>query len=476
MIRSTLLTHTTMGLLTRSALGCALALGTIAAAGMTSAPAQAAEKKPAAPKLSLSKPFMAAAGPLQKAIEGAKSRADVVAARVRTEATDAAVKAAQGAPARKTANDNHAAALAALGTTLTAEKAQLEAAYALIVNPDDRFMAGNLALSLGQVSKDNAILRRGLASMLESGKVAVAEQPKLNFYLGSLAYDAKDFATARSALTAAVNGGYHDNDADALLADAYVIDKQVPQGLAIMRQLVEAGRTSGKPAGQNVMRRGLSVAYTNKLLSDAGFFSAALAEAYPSATNWNAAIAIVRDIGKFPAQESLDLLRLMQRTNSFVEERDYVDYIEAADARRSPGEVLKVIALGTAAGKLRANDVFVAESRTIANQRLAADKASLPGFERDARSASSTAATAMAAADAFLSYEDFAKAADLYRIAEAKPGADKDRANTRLAIAQIGLGQIAEAKVTLAKVNGPRKTMAGLWSIYAASLAAKPAM
>ncbi len=476
MIRSTLLTHTAMGLLTRSALGCALALGTIAAAGMDSAAAQAAEKKPAAPKLSLSKPFMAAAGPLQKAIEGAKSRAEVVAARARTEATDAAVKAAQGAPARKTANDNHAAALAALGTTLTAEKAQLEAAYALIVNQDDRFMAGNFALTLGQVSKDNAILRRGLASMLESGKVAVAEQPKLNFYLGSLAYDAKDFVTARSALTVATNGGYHDNDADALLAEAYVIDKQVPQGLAIMRQLVEAGRTSGKPAGQNVMRRGLSVAYNNKLLSDAGFFSAALAEAYPSATNWNAAIAIVRDIGKFPAQESLDLLRLMARTNSFVEERDYVDYIEAADARRSPGEVLKVIALGTAAGKLRANDVFVSESRTIANQRLAADKASLPAFERDARSAKATAATAMAAADAFLSYDDFAKAAELYTIAEAKPGADKDRANTRLAIAQIGLGQIAEAKVTLAKVSGPRKTMAGLWSIYAATLAVKPAM
>lgn len=478
MNRSTLFTQTAIGLLTRSALGCALALGTIAVAGMASAPAQAADKKKpaAAPKLSLSKPFMAAAGPLQKAIEAAKTRADVVAARTQFEATEAAIRAAQGAAARKTANDNHAVTLAALGKTLTAEKAQLDAAYALIVNPDDRFMAGNLALTLGQVSKDNTILRRGLASMLESGKVAVAEQPKLNFYLGSLAYDAKDFVTARSALTAAVNGGYHDNDADALLADAYIIDKQVPQGLAIMRQLVEAGRASGKPAGQNVMRRGLSVAYNNKLLVDAGFFSAALAETYPTATNWNAAIAIVRDIGKFPAQESLDLLRLMQRTKSFIEERDYVDYIEAADARRSPGEVLKIIGLGSAAGKLKANDVFVAESRTIANQRLAADKASLPGFERDARSASSTAATAMAAADAFLSYDDFAKAADLYRIAEAKPGADKDRANTRLAIAQIGLGQLAEAKVTLAKVNGPRKTMAGLWSIYAASLVAKPAM
>ena len=468
MIRSTFLT--------RSAAGIALALSTVAVAGLASAPALAAEKKPAAPKLSLSKPFMAVAAPLQKSIEAAKTRADVVAARTQVDATEAALRAAQGAAARKAANDKNTAAISALGNTLTAEKAQLEGAYAAIANQDDRLMAGNLALSLGQLAKDGTILRRALSTMLESGKVAPAEQPKLNFYLGNLAFDAKDYATARSALTAAIGGGYHDNDADALLADAYILDKQVPQGLAMLRQQVDAGRASGKPAGLNVMRRALSVAYNNKLLGDAGFFSAALAEAYPTAPHWNAAIAIVRDIGKFAPQETLDLMRLMERTKSFVEERDYVDYIEAADARRSPGEVLKIVGMGTAAGKLKANDVFVAESRTIANQRLAADKATLPAFERDARAANATGATTMAAADAFLSYEDFAKAADLYKLAEAKPGVDKDRINTRLGIAQISLGQIAEAQATLGKVNGPRKTTAQLWLIYAATLVAKPAI
>lgn len=468
MIRSTFLI--------RSAAGIALALSTVAVAGLTSAPALAAEKKLAAPKLSLSKPFMAAAAPLQKALEAAKARPDVLAARAGVDTTEAAIRAAQGSAARKAANDNNTAALAALGNTLTAEKAQLEGAYTVIANQDDRLMAGNLALTLGQLAKDSAILRRAIATMLESGKVAPTEQPKLNFYLGSLAFDAKDFVTARSALAAAVGGGYHDNDADALLADAYILDKQVPQGLAMLRQQIEAGKVSGKPAGQNVMRRGLSVAYNNKLYNEAAFFSAALAETYPNAINWNAAIAIARDLGKFPPQETLDLMRLMDRTKSFLEERDYIEYIQAADARRSPGEVLKIIGQGTAAGKLKASDLFVAESRTIANGRLAADKATLPAFERDARAGSATAATAMAAADAFLSYEDYAKAADLYRIAEAKPGADKDRANTRLGIAQLGLGQTAEARASFAKVGGTRKGMAQLWSIHAASLVAKPAM
>jgi hypothetical protein len=466
-------------LLSRSAMALALTLGTIAGAGLVSSPALAAKKEPkpaAAPKLSLSKPFMAVAAPLQKALEAAKTRPDVVAAKAQADASEAAMRAAQGAAARKAAGDNNSAMLAALGNTLTAERAQLDASFPLIVNQDDRFMAGNLALSLGQLSKDSATLRKGIGAMLESGKVAATEQPKLHFFVGSLAFDAKDYAAARTSLTAAVNGGYHDNDADALLADAYIVDKQVPQGLAMLRQQVEAGRAASKPVGQNVLRRGLSVAYNNKLLSDAGFFSAALAESYPSAINWNAAIAIVRDIGKFPPQESLDLMRLMERTKSFLEERDYIEYIQAADARRSPGEVLKILGLGSAAGKLKANDLFVAEARTIANQRLAADKASLPAFERDARAPSATATTAMAAADAFLSYDDYAKAADLYKIAETKPGADKDRANTRLGIAQLGLGQNADAQAALAKVTGTRQAMAQLWTIYAKSLAAKPAM
>ena len=460
--------------LTRSALGLVLALGAVAGGGMVSTSALAAEKKPAAPKLSLSKPFMAVAAPMQKALAAAKTRPDVVAAKAQADATELALRNAQGAAARKAATDSNNAAMAALAGALAAERAQLDGMFAAIVNQDDRLMAGNLALDFGRLTKDNAMLRRAIATMLESGKVAPAEQPRMNYFLGSLAYDAKDYATARTALTAATNGGYHENDVDALLADAYISDKQVPQGLAMLRQQVVSGKSSGKPAGQNVMRRGLSVAYTNKLTVDAAFFSAALAETYPSPTNWNAAIAIVRDIAKYPPQETLDLMRLMERTQSFVEERDYIEYIQAADARRSPGEVLKIIGLGMTSGKLKANDLFVAESRTIANQRLAGDKTALVSLDRDARSASSSATTAMAAADAFLSYDDFAKAADLYKIAVAKPGADQDRANHRLGIAQLSLGQVAEAQASFAKVAGVRKPMAQLWSIYAKSRA-KPA-
>jgi tetratricopeptide (TPR) repeat protein len=303
--------------------------------------------------------------------------------------------------------------------------------------------------------------------MIASGKVAPADLPRLNFSLGSLAYDARDFKAAQTAIGAAVAGGYRDNSAPALLADAYIIDNQVPQGMQLLKKAIADEQAAGRVAPANWYRRGLGVAYTNKLVDDSAWFSMGLVENYPTKDNWSGAISILREVADYGPQETLDLMRLMDRTGSFTEGRDYVEYIEAADGRRSPGEVIRIIKLGVAAGKLQSNDVFVSEQQRAAESRLAADQASLPSLERDARAASASATTVMAAADALLSYGQAAKAAELYQIALGKPGIDQGRALTRLGIAQVDLNQPAEAQATFAKVTGPRKPMVALWSLYA---------
>jgi len=423
----------------RSALGIAMAAGL--AAGF-SAPATA-QRQPKAE--SVSPGFGKVAAPFQKAVADAKTRPNVVAAK--------------GNPA-------------ALSAALAPEKAQFEAMMAAAATPVDKYNAGALALGLGQLAEDPAILRRGLTIMIESGKTPPADLPRLNFFLGQTAFQAKDYAAAQTALQAAVSGGYRDNDADALLAQAYISDNKAQQGLTILRQAMDAKRAAGVVPPQNWYRAGLGAAYRGKLLDQAAFFSIGLAQHYPTKENWAGAITVVRDIAKYPAQENLDLLRLMGRTNSFMEERDYIEYIQAADARRFPGEVLSVINTGTTAGKLRAADPFITEARTIANGRVAADRASLPTLERDARAPNASAATVTAAADTFLSYGQAAKAAELYTIAQTKPGADLPRVLTRLGIAQVDSGNYAGAQATFAKVTGPRKSMADLWAIYAQQKAA----
>lgn len=209
------------------------------------------------------------------------------------------------------------------------------------------------------------------------------------------------------------------------------------------------------------------MAYKAKLYDAAAKFGLGLVEAYPSTDNWADAIGLARTAGKFQAQETLDLMRLMERTKSFRDTSDFAEYLQAADARRSPAEVLKVLDEGLAAGKLQASDVFVSDNRTVAQARLAADKASLPALERDANAPTATVATIVAAGDAFLSYDQAAKAEGFFTKALTKPGVDADRALTRLGIAQLDQGKTAEAQATFAKVGGVRKPIAQLWSVYA---------
>jgi hypothetical protein len=456
----------------RSALGTALALGIAAGAVTISAPAMAA-KQQEGPKITLSKTFQPLAVALNNAINQAKTRADVVAAKANAANARAALQQARGT-ARTQASANYNAALAALGTTLAAEKTQLDTTFAGIAGPGDRFMFGQLAIGLGTLAEDPAIQRRGINAMIESGQASPADLPRLNFFAGQLAFEAKEYPAARTALQAAITGGYHENDVEVLLAESYMSDNQIPQGLVLLQQAIDQRNATPNKAPASWYRRGLGAAYNAKLLDQAVNFSMGLVKAYPTTESWAGAITVVREVGKFPAQETLDLMRLMDRTKSYAEDRDYVDYIEAADARRFPGEVLRIIGEGVAAGKLRTNDVFVTDARTIANARVAEDRASLPGVERDARAANATAVTVMAAADVFLSYGDNAKAESLYTIALGKPGVDAPRVLTRVGIAQVDQGKYADAQATFARVEGSRKSIAQLWAIYAAQKAAPP--
>lgn len=433
-----------VGLVSRIALGAALALGVVAGGTLTETPAAAKEKEPKPVPLKMTPAFQKIAGPFQKALGDAKARADVTAA---------------------------AGNAQALAAALAPEKAQLDQLFAAIGNEDDKYVAGTFALQLGGMASDQSLQRRGLGAMLESGKSQAGEVPKLNFYAGQLAYVAKDYPGARAYLEAAIKGGFTENDPQLMLAETYMSEGNIGQGLALLQQAIDQKKASGGVVPESWYRRGMLAAYKAKSGPQASTFAMGLVQSYPTTQNWGIAITIIREIGGIPAQEMVDLLRLMGRTNSYNEMRDYLEYIEAADPRRLPGEVLKVIEAGTASGKLNPSDRTVAEIKAMANERVGADRASLPALERDARAASSTAVTALASGDAFLSYGDAAKAEALYAIALGKPGVDQPRALTRLGIAQVDQGKYAEAQATFAKITGPRKPIADLWTAYAQSKA-----
>lgn len=421
-----------LGLISHAALAGALALGVTMGAAIV-APGTALAAK--APKVKLSKGFIAAAQPAQTAINA------VVAGDAATE---------------------------------SAAKSAIDAAIAAIAGDDDKYTAGSLLLSLGNKSKKAEYQRQGIQMMLESGKADSTTAPQLYSAAGDLAFRAKDYATAERYLLQAVELSPNDPSLKVLLGETYISNNKVAEGMALLRGAITSAAASGQPAPESWYRRGLGSAYKAKSVNDAAQFGAMLIKDYPTSANAGAAVQIVRELANYGAQDNLDLMRLMGRSNGYLESRDYVEYIQASDPRRLPGETLDVIAAGVAAGKLRAADVFVADAKTQASGRLAADKASLAGYEADARKASATETTISGAADTLLSYGKAAEAEELYKLALAKSGVDTNRALTRLGIAQYDQGKYADAQASFAKVTGPRMALAKLWAGWAQGKA-KPA-
>lgn len=357
--------------------------------------------------------------------------------------------------------------LQAEGADANVLKARVPAVVALAASGDEKLVAGQLAYNVGLKASDTALQRQGLDLMLGSGKVAPDKLGLTHFAAAQLAQGAQDYVGARDHYEQAAANGYSAEDAQIMIAETYFAENNAAAGVAVLDKAFETKRAAGQAIPEEWLKRGITVAYKAGLASQSAQYGALLAQHYPTPDSWADAINIQRNMIDYEDQETLDLLRLAQRASVLRNERDYVEYISAADARRLPGEVSRIIDAGVAAGFLNTNDTFVTEARTTANGRIKADRADLPGLERDARAAGASGVTASAAGDAFLSYGEAAKAEEFYTLALGKPGIDMARVLTRLGIAQFDQGKFAEAQATFAKVEGPRQPIARIWGIYA---------
>ena len=414
-------------------------------AGITVAPAAALAKEKEAPKPSYSKEFVAAAGPIQKTLTTA------------------------GAAKAKGITD------ANLRATLGNAAAELAAAEAVVKTSQDRIAAGQFAMQLGGWLEDSKMRKRGIKNMLDSGLLEADKVPLSNFYLGYFSYAENDWPGAVDALTKAVQGNVGENAAAEMLADAYAQQGKGAEGLTALRMAVDVRKAAGSAVPSAWYKRAQVIAYKGKLGPQAIEWSLLQVAAEPTAINFLGAGQLVREFSTFGKEESLDLGRLFLRTGALEEspkvvEREYIEYIESADPRRLPGEVLKITEAAIAKGVLKPGDMFVSDALSQSKGRVAADQASLPALERDAKTAAN-GKTAQAAGDAFLSYGEAAKAEEMYATAIAKGGIDQDRTLTRLGIAQVDSGKFAEAQATFAKVTGIRAPLAKLWAIHAASKA-----
>lgn len=364
------------------------------------------------------------------------------------------------------------------GGDLTQMRGQFSALATLLTTQDEKLAGGGLIYNAGARLRDPDLQLKGMEAMLASGKVPAEVAGQYNFIAYQLANQAGDYAKARIYLQGAIDNNFTTDtiNASALqiaMAENYFAASEFDAGYNFLTNAISTRKAQGQPVDEQWYRRGVTVAYENQAVPQVYDFAIQWISDYPSAANWRDAINIARNLNTFNNQEILDLLRLSRRVDALSDATDYDYYVEAADARRLPREVKDVIDEGMAAGIVSSGNLFITEALEIANSRIAADRADLPALERDANSSNAALRTIVAAGSAFLSYDEYAKAAGFYQRALGMPGVDTNEALTRLGIAQIGMGEFDAARETLGQVTGNRLPIAKLWIAYANELAAK---
>jgi tetratricopeptide (TPR) repeat protein len=345
---------------------------------------------------------------------------------------------------------------------------QFPAIVAAAQTADEKFAAGNLILIAGNKASNATWQRQGLELQLASGKVAPEQIGLFNWFVGSLAFSAQDYAAARAALQIAQQNNYADGDVHGLIAETYYQQGNAAGGLAYIRRAIETTTAAGGAVPQQWVLRSLQAAYNSNMTAEAIDASIMLVTYHANQENWLRALQVANSLGDFDPQARLDLMRLMRLTNTLTDRSEYIRYIEDADPRIMSNEVAVVLGEAVAAGHLAEGDTYTTEVRAIVTDRMGDDRAEAPSLVAEARS-SANGRDALVAGDVLYSLNDFAGAEEMYALALEKGGVDTATAQTRLGIAQVRQGKNAAGAATLSQVTGPRATVAKLWATYAAN-------
>jgi hypothetical protein len=342
---------------------------------------------------------------------------------------------------------------------------------AVIKTEDDRYQAGVFGFEIGRGAKNDAMQGEAIDLVIASTSTPADLRNGYTYMKGAFAYDAKNWAVAETSLIKAHAGGHKANTVpggiEMLIADALSQQKKVVGAAAL------PSNTYTKAANFAIKSK------NNTLISK---WMKTLVRTNPSADFWHDALIQSYNSLNYDPQETLDLMRLLRKVGAMKYEQNYGIYVDAADKRRLPAEVVSVLNDGFKAGTISKTNLRFSEDFKDAETRLATDRAQLGAVERDAQNAK-TGYDAMLSGDILLSHGESAKAAAIYEAALAKGGMvdregkdQTDRALTRLGIAKLYLGDSTGARAAFGKVTSAnRREIADYWLIHMDNAAVAPA-
>jgi hypothetical protein len=365
---------------------------------------------------------------------------------------------------------------------LAAAKTAFAAAEAVITTPDDRHEAGIYALSLGRELKDSAMQRKGVDLIVASGVADPAMKSTYIFQQGLYSYQDKDYPTAEAKMLEAYNAGFRGNSIEIQISNTYRLQNNYGEAIKWLAKGIDAAKAAGGKPETQWYAQAANYAARMKDNTQIIYWGKEMMKADPRPETYHDAIFQYQRIADLDNLESLALLRLARRNKALLFEHEYKQYVEYADGRRYPAEVVAVLDEGFAKGTIAKNNLTFSEIYSNAKGLIPELSKSWDADEKAAK-ADPKGFTALLAGDALFSFGQFERAKAMYETALTKGNIidrdginQTDRALTNLAIAKVNMGDYAGAKADFAKVTSPkRKGIAEFWTIYIDQQMANPA-
>ena len=342
----------------------------------------------------------------------------------------------------------------------------LPAAKAAATTNNDRYIIGRLQLNKAFSEKDTVSMKSAIDDIAGAGVLDNATVAKLYTGLGSSLYSAKQFDQAAAALERALALDPANPDTMTSLAESRFALGRKAEAVPLLQKAVATRIAAGQKPEESLYRRLFDISYDSKLPSTVEIGRQWVA-AYPNATSWRNALAVYQNVNKPGVEEVLNLLRLMRATGALSNPADFSLYATAAADQGNYVEAQAVIDDGLAKQAINPSDRLIKEIIDGLKAKPKATAADLETATKDAKNA----AAYVRIGDRYYGMGNYAKAIELYRMAEGKPGADASLVNMHLGMALARSGDKAGAAAAFKKVTGPNAAIAQYWTIYVSQMA-----
>lgn len=345
--------------------------------------------------------------------------------------------------------------------------AKIAAAQAVASTADDRYAIGALRLEAARAAKDNLAIAAAIDAVLASGKAEPNQMKGLYGEQANAYVAAKQPERAVAALQHLIAVDPGNAEAKLVLANVLKSQGKGGQAVAELQKSIAAAKAAGRKPDENMYKLALSGAYEAKSPSAIEIAREWVAD-YPTPQNWENTFAVYQNLSQLDDSSRLELLRLERAVGALNTESDYHKYAYLAVSKGYPLEAQAVLDEGFASGKINRTTPLMKEILAEVSRKAAGDKASLAKAVAAGTSAP-TARAALINGDLLSGAGQYAQAAEVYRAALGKSGADADLINLHLGAALARAGDKAAATAALNAVKGSNAGLAKLWLTYLAT-------